>query len=125
MTTEFSSHTWRKHLMSGLVLVIVGAAFALDQRDLVDLRGWWHYWPLLMVLSGINRMIGYPSAKDFSGGAWSVMMGLWLFAALDHQFGLTIWNSWPLPVIACGISMMLEPLVASHFPSYQESRNEK
>lgn len=125
MHTEFSSYQWRRHLMSGLVLVIVGAAFALDQRNLIDLRSLWHYWPLLMVVSGINRMIGYPTAKDFSNGVWSVMIGLWLFAALEHMFGLTIWNSWPMPIIACGISMMLEPIVKTRFPSYQESCNEK
>lgn len=125
MNTESSSYQWRKHLMSGLVLVIVGAAFALDQRNLIDLGSVWHYWPLLMVISGINTMIGYPSAKDFSSGVCTVLIGLWLFAALGHMYGLTIWNSWPMPIIACGISMMLEPVVKARFPSSQESRHEK
>lgn len=111
--------------MWGLVLVIVGVTFALDQMDLIDIHGLWHYWPLLIVISGINKMIGYPSAKHFISGLWSVFLGLWLFAVFEHMFGLTFGNSWPFLVIACGVSMILEPVIQKRFPSYEESRNEK
>lgn len=125
MNTESSSYAWRKQLMWGVVLVIIGVTFALDQMDLIDIHGLWHYWPLLIVVLGINKMIGYPTAKHFTSGLWSVFLGLWLFAVFEHMFGLTFGNSWPFLVIACGVSMILEPIIEKRFPSYEESRNEK
>lgn len=111
--------------MWGVVLVIVGATFALYQMDLIDIDGVWHYWPLLIVVSGINKMIGYPTARHFTNGLWSVFVGLWLFGVLDHTFGMTFRNSWPFLVIAGGISMILEPIINKRFSSNQEARNEK
>jgi hypothetical protein len=125
MSNASSSYEWRKQLMWGLVLVIVGVTFALDQMDVIDIRGVWHYWPLLIVISGINKMIGYPTAKHFSSALWMVFIGLWLFAVLDHMFGLTFRNSWPFLIIACGVSMIIEPIIKKRFPSYEEFRNEK
>lgn len=124
MNTE-SSYEWRKQLMWGLVLVIVGVTFALDQFDLIDIDGLWHYWPLLIVISGINKMIGYPTAKHFTSGLWMVFMGLWLFAVFERLFGLTIGNSWPFLIIASGVSMILEPVIQQRFAPNEESRNEK
>ena len=125
MNTESSSYEWRKQLMWGVVLVIVGATFALYQMDLIDIDGVWHYWPLLIVVSGINKMIGYPTARHFTNGLWSVFVGLWLFGVLDHTFGMTFRNSWPFLVIAGGISMILEPIINKRFSSNQQARNEK
>ena len=116
-----NSYEWRRQLLWGLVLIGVGITFFLGQMDIVDVRGLWHYWPLLLVVSGINKMIGYPTAKHFTSGLWSMFMGLWLYAALEHEFGLTFGNSWPLPMIACGITMVLEPLIKKRFAPNEES----
>lgn len=125
MNTEYTSYEWRRQLVWGVVLVIVGVTFVLRQMDLIEIDGLWHYWPLLIVISGINKMIGYPTARHFTSGLWQVFLGLWLFAVLDHMFGLTFRNSWPFLIIACGVSMILEPVIKQRFPSYEESRNEK
>ena len=124
MNTD-TSYEWRKQLMWGLVLVGVGVTVFLDRMDMIDVQQMWHYWPLLMVVFGINKMIGYPTAKHFSSGLWSVFIGLWLFAVLEHLFGLTLRNSWPFFIIACGVSMIVEPLIKQRFASNEESRNEK
>jgi hypothetical protein len=125
VNTESTSYEWRRQLMWGLVLVCVGVTFALAQMDLIELDGIWHYWPLLMVIFGINKMIGYPTAKHFTSGLWSVFIGLWLFAVFEHMFGLTLRNSWPFLIIASGVSMMLEPVIEKRFAPNQEIRNEK
>ena len=120
-----SSYAWRKQLMWGVVLVGVGVTVLLDQMELIDVQGVWHYWPLLMVVFGINKMVGYPTAKHFSSGLWMVFVGLWMFAVFEHLFGLTFRNSWPFFIIACGVSMIIEPLVRQRFLPNEEKRNEK
>jgi hypothetical protein len=120
-----SSYEWRRQLMWGLVLVCVGVTIFLDQIDVIDVQGVWHYWPLLMVIFGINKMVGYPTAKHFSSGLWLVFTGLWLFAVLEHLFGLTLHNSWPFFIIACGVSMIVEPLIKQRFAPNEENSHEK
>jgi hypothetical protein len=116
-----NSYEWRRQLLWGLVLIGVGITFFLDQMDYIVVEGLWHYWPLLLVVIGINKMIGYPTAKHFTSGLWTMFVGLWLFAVIEHEFGLTFGNSWPLPIIACGITMVIEPLIKKRFAPNEES----
>jgi hypothetical protein len=111
--------------MWGVVLVCVGVTIFMDRIGYVDIDALWHYWPLLMVVFGINKMIGYPTAKHFTSGLWSVFIGLWLFAVFEHMFGLTFRNSWPFIIIASGVSMILEPVIKRRFAANEESNYEK
>jgi hypothetical protein len=108
------SYRWRRQMLVGLVLVVLGIALFLDQMGMFDLLRLWHFWPLLLVVVGINRMIGSPSARDFTGGLWLTCIGLWLFALFEGRFGLTLYNSWPLFIIISGLAMVLEPVVSRH-----------
>ncbi|MGZ8288818.1 MAG: LiaI-LiaF-like domain-containing protein [Telluria sp.] len=124
MNTE-KSYEWRRQLMWGLVLIGVGVAFLLDRLDLFGIWDLWHYWPLILVVVGINKMIGYPTAKHFSSGLWTVIVGLWLFATFENMFGLTFRNSWPILIIAWGVTLVIEPMIQRRFPANEEQRNEK
>jgi hypothetical protein len=114
MNSEASYHL-RRQVLWGLLLVGVGVAFLLDQMNMFDIRELWHYTPLLLVVIGINQTIGYPSAREFSGGLWNVFIGLWLFAVLEEMWGLTFYNSWPLFIIISGITIAVRPIAARRF----------
>lgn len=120
-----SSYHWRRQLMWGLVLVGVGTAFLLDRLNLFDVDELWHYWPLVMVVAGINRMIGYPTPHEFSSGLGWVCIGIWLFATFEGMFGLNFRNSWPFLIIAWGVKLILEPFIRSRFAANLESSDEK
>lgn len=119
------SYEWRRQLLWGLVLIGLGVAFFLDRLDLFDVDTIWHYSPLILVIIGINKMIGYPTAKHFTNGLWMVFLGIWLFANFENMFGLTWRNSWPILIIGWGITLVIEPIIQRRFPSNQESRDEK
>jgi hypothetical protein len=114
MNSEASYHL-RRQVLWGLVLVGLGVAFLLDQMDVFDIRSLWHYAPLLLVVVGINQTIGYPSAREFSNGLWTVFIGLWLFAVLEGLWGLTFGNSWPLFIIISGVTMAIRPIAERRF----------
>lgn len=118
------SYRWRRQAMWGIVLVVLGAVLFLDQMDILDVGELWHYWPLLMVVVGINKMIGYPTARDFTSGLWIAFVGAWLFAVFEELWGLTFDNSWPVFIIVSGVTMVLEPVIARRLNS-RESNNEK
>jgi len=119
MSSE-NSYRQRKQMMWGLVLILVGLVFLLDRMDVLDASETWHYWPLLLVVAGINQTIGYPSAKEFTNGLWMVFVGLWLFAVFEGFLGLTFRNSWPLFILMWGLQLLLGPVIARRFPSTRE-----
>jgi hypothetical protein len=114
---EYDSYRWRRQLLWGLLLVGLGTIIFLDQMGIADMESLWHYWPLVLVVIGINRTIGYPSADDFARGLWLVLVGIWLFATLEGLFGLSFWNGWPIFIIICGLKVAIEPIVARRFKS--------
>lgn len=111
--------------MWGLVLIGFGIAFLLDRFDMFEISDLWHYWPLLLVVVGINKMIGFPTARDFISGLWSAFIGLWLFTVFENMFGLTFYNAWPIPIIFAGIVMIIEPFIKDRLAPNAELRNEK
>jgi len=122
--TDFT-YEWRKQLLWGLILIGFGVAVLLAQFDLFEVGALWHYAPLFIVAMGMNKMIGYPTAKHFTDGLWEVLIGVWLFAVFENLFGLTFRNSWPIMIIVSGFTLMLTPLVRARFESTTESGNEK
>ena len=77
---------------------------------------------LLLVVVGINQTIGYPSPREFGNGLWTIFIGLWLFACFEHVFGLSFRNSWPLFILAWGVKLVFQPLVARRF-AHQSALN--
>lgn len=114
MHTE-EAYRWRTQAVWGLMLIVVGSIILLDRLDYIDAGAYWRYAPLLLVVVGINQTIGYPSPREFGNGLWIVFIGLWLFACFEHIFGLTFRNSWPLFILAWGVKLVFQPLVARRF----------
>ena len=123
MGTENNGYRQRKQMMWGLVLIAVGVAFMLDRMEVLDIATLWHYWPLLLVVAGINQTIGYPSPREFTSGLWTVFIGLWLFAVFEGLLGLTFRNSWPLFILMWGLQLVLEPVIARRFASNKEKEH--
>ena len=114
----------RRQAMWGLLLIGFGAAVYLDKIGMFEFDNMWHYWPLILTVMGINRMIGYPTARDFCSGLWMAFMGAWLFACFENLYGLTFGNSWPFLIIAWGATMVIEPMMAKRFAE-KENQHEK
>jgi hypothetical protein len=110
--------------MWGLLLIAAGVGFLLDRAGIIDLFDLSQYWPLLFVLFGVNRMIGYPTPRDFMSGLGSIFFGLWLYALLEGMYGLTWMNAWPYLLIFWGIQLVLEPIIAKRFAVNKEHHNE-
>jgi len=116
MSTE-QSYRLRKQMIWGVLLIVVGGTVLLDHLGVIDVGPLWRYSPLLLVVFGLNQLIGPPSAREFGSGLWLVFIGLWLFAVHMNAFGLTYGNSWPLFILAWGVKLLLDPFISRRFPS--------
>jgi hypothetical protein len=105
-----SSHR-RSQYMAGVSLIILGTVFFLDQMDIVAMQDVWQYWPLMLVVGGIIRMIDPETPRDVASGFWTTLIGAWLFANFEGWYGINFGNSWPFLLIGWGVSLLLRPFL--------------
>jgi predicted membrane protein len=94
-------------LVLGIFVVLIGIVFLLDNLGVLHFYNVWAFWPALMILLGIVRMItSYSNAGRISGVV--------LFAVgailLANNLGYIPWNLWslfwPLLLIVWGLGML-------------------
>lgn len=109
----------RSQTMAGVSLIVLGTVFFLDQMAVVAMQDVWQYWPLMLVAGGFIRMIDPESPRDVASGAWTMLIGLWLFANFEGWYGINFGNSWPVLLIGWGITLLLRPVLHMRLASKQ------
>jgi len=67
----------RTQLLWGVLLIAIGALILLDRLDVIYLHDYyslWHYWPLILVLFGLNKLLTPVSAKQVLSGLWLIFL---------------------------------------------------
>ena len=117
--TEPSQHKIRKNLVTGLTLIFIGSVFLLDRLEILNVRQiwllnvhqFWHFWPVFIALVGINKMVGAEESTQFIRGCFQVVLAVWLYACLEHLWGWSFSNSWPVLLIGYGLSHIVGGLI--------------
>ena len=95
-------------LIAGLIVMAVGIVFTLDALGIVDAGSAWRFWPVLVIAHGMNRLFDPLRDHGVQNGMFQVLAGFWL---LGNTLGLLDWEtSWPLLVIAVGMSIVWKAL---------------
>ncbi|QYG08514.1 DUF5668 domain-containing protein [Janthinobacterium sp. PAMC25594] len=118
----------RTQLLWGVLLIAIGAIILLDRLDVIYLHDYyalWHYWPLILVVFGLNKLLTPVSAKQVLSGLWLIFFAAWWYVSYEELWNMTFYNSWPALLIAWGVGLVLEPLLNKHFIAYRESEHEK
>ncbi len=92
-------------LVTGLVIVALGAIFLADNLGVVDVGSIGRFWPAIFILMGIGQIVR-PGHRR--GGAWFLFLGALFFLHTFHYFRLR--ESWPLFIVAAGIGMIWRSL---------------
>jgi len=93
----------------GLFLVALGVVFLLVQVDLLPrhvLRSWWTWWPAVLILIGLAKLVRPRGPEDVGTGVTMSLFGVWFFANQNEWYGLGWGNSWPLALVAVGAGMI-------------------
>jgi hypothetical protein len=98
-------------LVFGLVFIVAGALFTLDNLGLADAERYWRWWPTALILVGLAKLwqaqtgVGNPVA-----GVFFLLVGSWFQL---HTLGLIdrdLWNFWPLLLVFIGVMIVYQGL---------------
>ncbi|MBV7536752.1 hypothetical protein KW842_13340 [Duganella sp. sic0402] len=115
-----TAYRWRKQLVWGLALIIAGTVILLAQLDILDIdlnpAHFWRWWPWLLVISGLTKIIPPTTSRHFTEGWWEIFFAGWWYVSFNHIWGLGFGETWPALLVAWGLGMMLRPLLDNIFP---------
>lgn len=100
-------------LVFGVVLLVAGVVFTLDNLDLVDADRFFDYWPLIFVVIGLAKLAdARRTGAWLSGGIW-ILVGAWWtvynLAVVDfHPL-----DFWPVFLIVAGLFLVQRALSPS------------
>ncbi len=119
-----TAYRWRKQLVWGFALIVAGSVILLTQLDMLEIElnpaHLWRYWPWLVVISGVTKIIPPTSSRHFTEGCWEIFFAGWWYVSFNHLWGLGFGETWPALLVAWGVGMMLRPLLDNIFPPSKE-----
>ncbi|MEO8134265.1 MAG: DUF5668 domain-containing protein [Betaproteobacteria bacterium] len=101
----------RHSLFWGLALIIVGSLFLVDRLGLVEIDNVWNFWPAFIALHGALAVMFANNLAQAIDGVFSIVVGFWIYACLEHLWGWTFIATWPVIVIAAGVVMVSRGLL--------------
>ena len=97
-------------LFFGGLVVVAGLALLLNNMHIIHMRDVWQYWPVLLVVFGLSRIVECHTPSSLIWGGMVALVGALIL--LDNLNILMIDFSfiWPLIIIAFGLSLLWKAL---------------
>jgi hypothetical protein len=97
--------TQMSQVMAGVLLIALGLVFLGQRLELISGVDMARLWPLILILIGAGKFFGPRAEGQPRAGVWLMFLG-GLFLA--HTFRImTLDRSWPLFIVAGGLSILL------------------
>jgi predicted membrane protein len=97
-------------LVMGLIVLVLGVVFLLDNLGFPAARGALAYWPAILILIGGGKLVRAQSVPDAVGGSVWTLAGTWLLlnnmGLIDRSFWSALRTYWPLILVAVGLSIL-------------------
>lgn len=90
----------------GLVLMAFGVLWTLDNLGIMESGPILRWWPLLIVVYGLIKLLGIGTYRNPVGGSIVTLVGAWLLAEQLDFIHMSIFALWPLMLVAFGVAML-------------------
>lgn len=97
-------------LVVGLIVIILGVAFLLDELNVADAREFLRFWPALTLAYGLLLLTGIMAGRHLVGGLLLSIFSGWLLLERLDVVRNGPWEFWPLALVILGASMVYTAL---------------
>ena len=97
-------------MLWGVILIGAGCLFLVDRMDIYEVGEIWRFWPAIIAMAGVVEILSATRFKHVSSGFLNIVVGFWLYASIENLWGCTFGNSWPILMIAFGITVAMNGL---------------
>lgn len=95
-------------LVLGVIVLVLGVIFTLDNLGVVDGGDILYYWPAGLVALGVAKVL-QPFGRGL--GVALIVVGAWLLLERLELVPWSIWDLWPLILVAIGASLIWKTVV--------------
>lgn len=124
MVEDFKELTRRdnsRHWVAGLILIGLGTVFLLERLGAVESNAIRQYWPGIIAIVGAGQLLAARDAAQAAKGAFLIFLACWLYVSIQRLWGLSFQNSWPMILIAVGLTHIVSGLSAKSEKRTEES----
>ena len=99
------------HLVFGLLIILVGVLFTLDNLELIDSDRVFNYWPSGLILLGAAKLWqGRTEHGSGLTGGLLMVIGIWLQLEVLDYVDQSIFSLWPLLLVIAGGALVWQGL---------------
>jgi hypothetical protein len=97
-------------LFIGLLVLSLGVLFLLNNLGYADAHDWFRFWPVVIVLIGVVKLINARHVAPAAGASLWILAGGWLLLNKLGIIELAFWRAvvlyWPLLLVGVGLSIV-------------------
>ncbi|HYN63633.1 MAG TPA: DUF5668 domain-containing protein, partial [Candidatus Limnocylindrales bacterium] len=94
-------------LVIGCAVAVLGVLFTLDNLNIVESEPILRWWPAVLVLVGLTKLLGLGTRPQMVAGALITGAGVLLLLASLDMLRFSIWELWPLQLVFLGAWLVL------------------
>jgi predicted membrane protein len=94
-------------LIVGVIIVLIGVVFLLEEFAGIDADDYLVYWPLGLIAIGL---VAFFQGGNRIGATLALVVGVWALAYNLGYISIEIWQFWPLALVAIGLSLVRRAL---------------
>lgn len=93
-------------IILGLIIIAIGVIFTLDNLGIIYAHDFLRYWPALIVLYGLSKILQPTGAPGRVGGIIFALVGTLMLLNKIDVIDFRLRDYWPLLLIGLGASLM-------------------
>ena len=97
-------------LLPGLVLLVVGLVFLLDNLDVVESWTILRFWPVILLVAGLKNLVDARDRGSAVSGTLLAAVGALLLLNALNLIDVDLWDFWPVILVAIGIRALMNAM---------------
>jgi hypothetical protein len=94
------------HLVMGLIVILVGILFTLDNVGVIEARDYLRYWPVALIAVGGLKLWQSRGGPGVLAALLFIGAGMWLLLESARVVTVHLWDLWPLLLVFFGASLV-------------------